>query len=95
MTTSDAPKSLLRHASDSIPSSLKPPVAVGLNIALTSLLTYLAFPWIGSNLAAINRPFTNLSDYTGPLAIKALTTLSFWLGNWDGTPPPTFPANPN
>lgn len=84
MATSDRKTSLLRTAADSIPKTLKAPVAVGLNFAISSLLMYIAAPWIANDLEAVNRPLANLSDYTGLLAIKALTTLGYWLGGWDG-----------
>jgi len=77
------PTSLLQRASRNIPSRLKPPIAVVLNLGLSALLGYLASPWIGSDLAAIDRPMKTLSDYSSLIAWRIVEMLSYWIGGWE------------
>jgi hypothetical protein len=88
----------LQRASRAIPSRLKPPLAVFLNLGISTLLGYLASPWISSDLAAIDRPMKNLSDYSALVAWRAVEILGYWIGGWDGelprSPPQTRDDNP-
>jgi hypothetical protein len=76
--------SLLERASRNIPSKLKPPLAVFLNLGLSTLLGYLASPWISSDLAAIDRPMKTLTDYSSLIAWRIVEVLGYWIGGWDG-----------
>ncbi|CCX17413.1 hypothetical protein FPQ18DRAFT_275131 [Pyronema domesticum] len=77
--------SLLTRASDNIPTKLKPVLAVFLNLGLSTLLGYLAAPWIASDLAAIDRPMKEFSDYSSLIAWRVVEVLGYWIGGWDAT----------
>lgn len=77
--------SVLRRAADAIPTSAKPPLAVVLNITLTTLLAYLASPWIADDLRNVTRPMKSLSDYSALLAWRTVEILGYWVAEWDGT----------
>ncbi|KAF8251861.1 hypothetical protein K440DRAFT_658492 [Wilcoxina mikolae CBS 423.85] len=77
--------SLLERASRNIPSKLKPPLAVFLNLGLSTFLGYLASPWISSDLAAIDRPMKTLTDYSSLIAWRIVEVLGYWIGGWDAT----------
>ena len=76
--------SLLQRASSNIPSRLKPAVAVFLSLGLSTLLGYLASPWISSDLAAIDRPMNKLTDFSSLIAWRVVEVLGYWIGDWDG-----------
>jgi len=80
-----SPPSLLQRASSNIPSRLKPAVAVILNLGLSTLLGYLASPWISSDLAAIDRPMNKLADFSSLIAWRIVEVLGYWIGDWDAT----------
>ncbi|KAI5804457.1 hypothetical protein EDC01DRAFT_716007 [Geopyxis carbonaria] len=80
---SSVSSSPLRRAADAIPSKLKPPVAVLLNLGLWTLMGSLAAPWIRSDLDAVHKPFNTLSDYSGLFAMRTLEILTYWIGGWD------------
>lgn len=91
--TQDRLLSPLRRAANAIPPSVKPPLAVLLNLALTTFFTYLATTWIQTTQAhrdAIYRPLNQLSDYYGLAAIKTVEILGYWIQGWDGTVLPHF-----
>ena len=79
----------MRTASEAIPSRLKPPLLVFLNLAFTIGLSYLAHPWIGHDVTAVQRPMTELSDYTGLVGWRIVECLCYWMGGWDGIFSPT------
>ncbi|TGZ84350.1 hypothetical protein EX30DRAFT_338883 [Ascodesmis nigricans] len=86
--TQPQPVSPLRRAANAIPSSVKPPLAVILNIAFTSFFTYLTATWIPTTQAnhdAIYRTLNQLSDYYGLAAIKTVEMLGYWIQGWDAT----------
>ncbi|KAF8543881.1 hypothetical protein BDD12DRAFT_801609 [Trichophaea hybrida] len=74
--------SLLERASRNIPSKLKPPLAVFLNLGLSTFLGYLASPWISSDLAAIDRPMKTLTDYSSLIAWRIVEVLGYWIGGY-------------
>ena len=88
------PESIFQRASRNIPTKLKPPLAVVLNLGLSALLGYLASPWIASDLAAIDRPMNAPADFSSLIAWRIVEVLGYWIGGFDGTrfrPPPPPP----
>lgn len=80
----------LRRASRKIPTKLKPVLAVVLNLGLSTLLGYLASPWISGDLAAVDRPIKTLADYSSLVSWRIVEILGYWIGGWDGS----FPSPP-
>lgn len=77
--------STLRAASDAIPTRLKPPLLVLMNLVLSTAFSYFASPWIYKDVTAIQRPMTSLSDYMGLVGWRIIELMCHWVGGWDGT----------
>ncbi|RPA99709.1 hypothetical protein L873DRAFT_1827873 [Choiromyces venosus 120613-1] len=77
--------SIIRAASNAIPSKLKPVLLVFLNLALATGLSYLANPWIGQDIMAVERPMTTLNDYMGVVGWRIVEVLGYWIGGWDAS----------
>lgn len=76
--------SIIRAASNAIPSKLRPVLLVFFNLALAAGLSYLANPWIGHDIMAVERPMTTLNDYLGVVGWRIVEVLGYWIGGWDG-----------
>ncbi|KAI5847795.1 hypothetical protein DFP73DRAFT_474506 [Morchella snyderi] len=77
--------STLRAASDAIPTPLKPPLLVLMNLILSTAFSYFASPWIYKDVTAIQRPMTSLSDYMGLVGWRIIELMCHWVGGWDAT----------
>jgi len=76
--------SIICAASNAIPSKLRPVLLVFFNLALAAGLSYLANPWIGHDIMAVERPMTTLNDYLGVVGWRIVEVLGYWIGGWDG-----------
>jgi hypothetical protein len=81
-TMSSAASPLLR-AARAIPPKYKPMLAVLLNLGLSTLLGYLASPWVSNDLASMK----NLPNYTSLVSLRIIEVLGYWIGGWDGKLP--------
>ena len=74
-----------------IPSPLRFPLAIILNMSLSSLLYTIAAEFTAGDLASVSRSVNDWPQIFGLVACKILELGVSWFGGFDGIPPPTKP----